>query len=140
MMIDTAAARLHMRHGQTRGANRGEQRLVEGGLPLGVARLEDAGPAGAPDVVDEDVEAAEGLDGALDHERHAIRRRHIGLDGRDHVRLSGDGLHLEGGLLQGFQTAGAQAHTAPFRDERASTRQTEPATRPRHNGDLVVQS
>ena len=61
-----AAARAHVRHGETRGADRGKQRLVEGRLPLGVGGLEQVAAAGAADVVDEDVEAAERFDRAFD--------------------------------------------------------------------------
>ena len=38
-----AAALLHVRHGQPRGANRRKQRLVERRLPLGVGRVEQVG-------------------------------------------------------------------------------------------------
>ena len=61
-----AAAPPHVRHGQPRRADRRKQRLVERLLPLGVGRVDDAGAPGEPDVVDEDVEAAEGLDRSRD--------------------------------------------------------------------------
>ena len=57
-----AAAPPHVRHGQPRRADRRKQRLVERLLPLGVGGVDDVGAPGEADVVDEDVEAAEGLD------------------------------------------------------------------------------
>ena len=63
MMIAPPPRCLHVRHGQARRADRRKQRLVERRLPLGVGRVEQLRAGRAPDVVDEDVEAAELLDG-----------------------------------------------------------------------------
>ena len=54
-----AARAAHVRHGETRHADRGKQRLIERALPLGVERGDDVAAAGLADVVDEDVDAAE---------------------------------------------------------------------------------
>ena len=66
MMIDAAAALPHVRHDEPRHADGRIQRLVERLLPLGVGRVDDVGAFGGGDVVDEDVDAAEGLERGVD--------------------------------------------------------------------------
>ena len=54
----------HVRHDQPRHADRRKQRLIERALPVVVGGRDDVAAAGLADVVDEDVDAAERLEGS----------------------------------------------------------------------------
>ena len=55
-----------MRHGEPRGADGWQERLVDRLAPFGVSRLDDRAAAREADVVDQNVETAERLDGFAD--------------------------------------------------------------------------
>jgi len=55
-----------VRYDKTGHADGWIQRLVERVLPLGIGRIDDVGAFGRSDVVDQDVDASEGLEGGAD--------------------------------------------------------------------------
>ena len=139
-MIDAAAALTHQRHGQARGADRREQRLVDRRLPLGVGRAEDVGAAGLADVVDQDVDAAEPFDRARHDQLDAGGGRDVGLHRQHHARAARRGFDFHRGFGQPLFAARAQAHAAAFRHQRAGARQPETAARTGDDRYLVGES
>ncbi len=126
-----------MRHRQAGGADRGKKRLVERRLPFGVGRSQQIGARRAADVVDQDVETAERLDGAADDELDARRGGYVRLHGGDHARPFRGGFDLERGIGELLATARAEHHAAALRDERPRAGEAEPAARAGDDGDFV---
>ena len=120
-----AAARAHVRHGLARGANRGEQRLVERTLPVGVGGPEQIASRGPPHVVHQDVDPAERGHGLPDDRLDALARRHIRRDPQNASGRRRLGLDLCDRLRQPLRAPRAQAHVAPFRRQRLGARQAQ---------------
>ena len=127
----------HVRHGRPRRANRREERQVESGLPLGVRRIEQAGPAGETDIVDEHIEPAEGLHRARDDQVHSRLRRHVRLHREHHVRPPGSRFDFDRRFRQPLRSPGADADATAFRHQRARAGQAEAAAGAGHDGCFV---
>ena len=141
MMIDAAAALLHVRHGQARGADRGEQRFVERRLPFGVGRAEQVGAGGAADVVDQDVEPAEHVDGAVDDQLDA-RRGATRRPARSAIMFGRFAAASTSSAASASVSAAARAEhdAAAFGDQRPRAGQPEPAARAGDDRNLVGES
>ena len=75
-----AATPAHLGHGHPGRADGWEERLVERLMPLRVGRMDDVGALREADVVDENIEAAESLDGSQDHVGDTLFGGKIGLN------------------------------------------------------------
>jgi hypothetical protein len=88
-------------------------------------------------VVDQHIDGAELLDGALHHGIHRGRIGHVGLDG--------DGPRTAGGQLAGqrlgfgFEAEVVHHHIGPSRAKGLGNGVPDPAARPRDDGDLALQ-
>src|SRR5690606_35041146 len=109
-----AATLAHERDHEPYQADRGEQLEVEIGLPgLVRDRFELAGGGGAR-VVDEDVDAAEGMDRRTDQAGQVLGLRYVGDDGQDLAARVAD---VDGEAVEGFLAARADRDARAFGGE-----------------------
>ena len=131
--------RRRMRHGQAGGTNRWKQRVVERLTPFRVRGIHDGGAAGQPDVIDEDVETAEGFGSTGDNALDPVGQGYILGDRQDRVgsgkRIRRHGPQSRSGLRQPCLIAGTNRDETAFRDERGRAGQPQAPARPRDDGD-----
>ena len=118
-----------------------KQGLIEGRLPLRVGGVGDAGAFGDADVVDEDVQPAEGFDRAGDDGLHPLGGRQIGGDGQHAIGAvcPGERLQGRGGVGEPRFAARANRHPAAFVDQRARAGEPEPLAGTSDEGDFILE-
>ena len=113
---------------------RGEEVLVEDGLQIGRVHVVERLGAGAADVVDDDVDAAELLDGRLDDRRRALRGRDV-RDDADRPPRPCDRAHRRVELVA---AAGAEDDVAPSSARRVAMPRPMPRLEPVTSATLPV--
>jgi hypothetical protein len=114
-----------------------KQPQVERFLPLGVGSADDVGAFAEADVVHEDVEPAEGFDGAQNDVGDALVGGDVGLNREHPLAAAGDGADRGDGGCQPFLAAGTDGDAAAFLDKRPRDREPESLRGPGHDRDLV---
>ena len=121
------------------GAGDPERRLemdVEDVVPLLVGHVLDGAVPGEAGVVDDDVEAAEGLDRGADEAVAEIRRGHVAGADRGRAAEVSDG---GGGLLGGSGVEVVDHDAGALARQLERDGPADAPARPRHDGDFPVQ-
>ena len=99
-------------------------------MPLGVGRVDDVGSLREADVVDEDVQAAEGLDGSQDDVGDAFLRGKVGLNRQDPLGATRQGAQLLDGLGEPLFAARTDGDATSFLDQRLAMASPRPLVEP----------